>query len=122
MPFLDVFSEKCNSIPDCPDQSDELNCVFVQTDKTYIKDHVPRGREPGVKPMEVTISAIVLSIVNVDTVDLKFTLDFALTVQWYDERLQYQDLNKNNVLNSVSRSQLQVMWTPLIMMQNSLGM
>lgn len=116
-----LYREKCNSIPNCLDQSDELNCEFAKVGGTYLRSIVPRGREPGVRPMEVRLSAMIISIVNVDTTDLKFTLDFALTAEWYDERLQYRDLNDKESLNSMVEEEFQDLWTPLIMMQNALG-
>lgn len=116
-----LFSKKCNSITDCHDKSDELDCKFVIVDKSYLKDVPPLGREPGVKPMEVLVSAYVVSIINVDTMDLKFTLDFTITTEWYDDRLQFRDLNENHVLNSVAKEDIKEMWTPLIVFSNAMG-
>lgn len=114
-------SEKCDSDPDCMDKSDELNCDFIQEESTYLKDIPPKGNAPGVKPMEIRISVAIISVANVDTVAFKFTADYFLLTEWYDDRLQFRDLNWDPELNAITKHDLNYMWTPNINFYNSLG-
>lgn len=70
--------------------------------------------------MEIGISMTLLSIINIDTVNFKFTTDYFISVEWFDDRLRYKDLNGDRELNAVTREDLDFMWTPQIAFYNSL--
>lgn len=71
--------------------------------------------------MEVVVSSFVFGVINVETVELKLTLDFSVTTEWYDDRLEFKDLNQNAALNSLSEEDISSIWTPRIVFGNSLG-
>jgi len=39
--FESIQERKCDSVVDCDDGSDELDCEFLVLNKTYIKDKLP---------------------------------------------------------------------------------
>lgn len=114
-------SKKCNSKFDCDDKSDEMNCNFIDLGKTYLKEIVPGGRTSD-RQMEVNVSAVILAVVHIDTINLDFTVDYLLTLEWYDERLEYRDIHEDHLMNSVSADNKDGIWTPSIMFFNALGM
>ena len=45
---------------------------------------------------------------------MKFTADFTLNLRWYEPRLNFYDLNNVTSLNSLSKKDLDRIWTPHI--------
>ena len=67
--------------------------------------------------MNVSILAFPL----IDTVNLMFTTDYFLSLRWYDQRLDLTDLNDVSLLNSLSISDIESIWTPKLSFVNALG-
>ncbi len=44
-------------------------------------------------------------MVTIDTVNLKFSTDYVLTMKWYDARLTYSDLNKDASFNQLRQEE-----------------
>ncbi len=63
----------------------------------------------------------ILAIPNIDTVNLKFTVDFFLTLRWYDLRIDFRDLNNISSLNILSFNDQDSIWAPQLAFVNALG-
>ncbi len=42
---------------------------------------------------------------TIDTVNLKFSSDYVLTMKWYDARLTFNDLNKDTSFNRLKQEE-----------------
>lgn len=65
---------RCDINTDCDDKSDEKNCRYIDMDSYYAKELLPKPTEED--PTLVYISMSVLAFPSIDTVNLKFTVDF----------------------------------------------
>ena len=103
----------------CADRSDEDNCNFLGLGPNYSPQLPPRDvtRQPAV----VYLNLEVLAFPAIDTVGLKYTADFVLTMRWQDFRLAMTDLNENSALNSLENADLHKIWTPRVSFLNALG-
>ena len=110
------LADRCNSIPDCQDKTDEKNCIFLQTDEDYAKEILPvnENLDPCIVFINITISAFPI----ISTKDVRFTADFYMNLRWYDARFRFLDLN---LKNRMSEKDLESIWMPKILFSNSLG-
>lgn len=113
------LSQRCDTEIDCPDKSDEYNCNYLVFGPNYAKELIPRDREGN--PVVVYLNVSILAIPEIDTVNLKFTVDFYLNLRWYDLRLGIQDLNNITLLNTLGEEELDSIWKPQLAFTNALG-
>ena len=89
-------------------------------DDNYVKELIPEGVVSG-DPVYVYINVSVLAFPAIETVNLKFTADFYLQLRWFETRIDYQDLNNLTSLNSLSKVDIESIWTPRLAFINALG-
>ncbi len=87
--------------------------------KNYAPELQPRDNKGTPLPVYVNVS--VLAIPAIDTVNLKYTADFFLSLRWYDLRLDLRDLNDVSTLNSLGPRDLESIWNPSLAFVNALG-
>ncbi len=44
-------------------------------------------------------------MVTIDTVNLKFSTDYVMTMKWYDSRLSFDDLNDDASFNQITQQE-----------------
>ena len=73
--------KKCDNINDCNDESDEkmTHCDHLPFKDIYNKNLAPRDRFDSSKPLVVYFSLMIGQLREIDTLKLKFTIDFFLT-------------------------------------------
>ncbi|XP_066983228.1 uncharacterized protein [Macrobrachium rosenbergii] len=94
------IEERCNFETDCPDGSDELNCNFLELVGTYDASDSPSREED--EPVHVLFLMNILSIREIDIANFKFVAEVQVIMEWIDERLEFQHLNKNIELNTIA--------------------
>ena len=104
---------------DCPDHSDEVFCDLVDFGTHYGGQIVPRPTLAA--PLAVTVGVSVLSVPAIATYDLKFTVDFYVTLRWRDSRLQFRNLKETSSANALSKEDKERLWRPTLVMYNALG-
>ena len=132
MTFL--FSKRCDTSFDCPDQSDELDCDYLKLGRNYAKELAPppshsSNEHPNknftsfhdLEELEVGLNITIQSLPSIDTVNLRFTADFFLFLKWHDRRLDFRNLHEQSTLNRLSSADLANMWTPQLLFINALG-
>jgi hypothetical protein len=67
------------------------------------------------------INASILAFPFIETVNLKFTVDFFLSLRWYDTRIDFRDLNNVSSLNALGQNHMSSLWTPSLSFINALG-
>ena len=79
--IFQLFRKKCDNNNDCEDESDEKmsSCDYVIIKDTYNKALAPRDPFDNSKPVTVYFSLMINQLREIDTPDLKFTIDYYLT-------------------------------------------
>ena len=117
--LLFFLRNRCDIKHDCSDESDEISCDYLRTDKNYAKELLPI--DSGKRPCLVYINASFLAFPSIDTSTLKFTADLYLHLRWYDFRVSFKDLNNITTLNGLSEVDREALWTPRLDFINALG-
>jgi hypothetical protein len=114
-----VIRDRCNTELDCEDETDENTCDYLSFGVNYAKELIPRGTSGS--PLKVYMNISILAFNEIDTVNLRFTVDFFLNMRWYDLRIDFRDLNKISSLNSLSADDRDSIWVPKLGFENALG-
>ena len=116
-----LMEERCNQVPDCRDKSDENGCQLIVFENNYNNKIPPIGRtdEGGTIPAQVGISITLMKVVDIAEVDHAIELQFQISMQWRENRAKYQNLKQDTTLNALSTSDLNSIWLPLIVYDNT---
>ncbi len=132
---------RCDTKYNCPDQSDEFGCDHLKIDSNYNKELAPPFRKLSLdgdakdvllraedknshsrdSVTTVYLNISIQALPSIDTVNLKFTVDFFLTLSWHDGRLSFRNLNEESQLNRLSSHDLENIWAPELLFMNALG-
>ena len=107
---------RCNQLPDCRDKSDERNCEILVLEDGYNKLIPPLISS---KPVEVSVSIDLLKLVDIDEVDYSIEIQFGITLKWKENRAIYQNLKKRDSLNALSQNDIQMLWLPEVVYENT---
>ena len=112
------MNQRCDRVLDCPDKSDETNCALITLDDAYIKEVTP----PPLKNMStlpVHIILDLLSILDIDEVESRITLQFELKLTWNDGRFHMMNLKNDYDLNTLTDELSSKIWIPQIAFHNT---
>ena len=74
------MGDRCNSRPDCEDNSDEIGCSLIEVDeRTYLMERAPLAR---IGSMEVVLDVDIYNILDMNEVAGTFRPQFVLFVKW----------------------------------------
>ena len=59
------------------------------------------------------------TVLNVDEINEEFYISFNLKTQWYDSRLKFNNLKKQEDLNVLTQAQHSSVWTPNLIFYNT---
>ena len=116
------FEQRCNRIVDCPDTSDERDCLILQLDKnTYIKEYPPVTVDENYDLIKVpvNISIEILNILDINEVTANFEVSFKLHQTWYDDRHTYVNLKAEDDLNTLTNTEKDDIWKPFVIFSNT---
>ncbi len=133
--LVSYFRNRCDTKFNCPDQSDEIGCDYLKIATNYNKELAPPSRVSYTSEtilgeqdhndnshlMIVYLNLSIQALPSIDTVNLKFTVDFFLQLEWYDSRLSFRNLNEEPQLNRLSSFDLNNIWVPELLFMNALG-
>ena len=110
------MDRRCNQLPDCRDESDEMNCEILVLKVGYNK------KVPPVKstdPVKVSVSIDLLKLVDIDEEDYSIEIQFEISLVWKERRATYQNLKKRDSLNSLSEKDIGTLWLPKVIYENT---
>ena len=84
----------------------------------YLKGKTPPGPTEG-ETLPVEISCEIWAILDIQEVAQLTKIQFQLSLQWYDGRLQYFNLKDDQTMNTVVFEETQKIWVPGIIFQNT---
>ena len=115
------MGQRCNQIPDCSDDSDEKNCQLLTLKDGYNKNIPPIKRSTfgGSLPANVSISIILMKVVEIDESDHSIHLQFQISLQWRENRARFNNLKIKTSLNALSDDDIQKLWLPLVIYDNT---
>ena len=105
----------------CSDGSDEENCPIVLLPNTYMKLSPPKEVEKEL-PVFVNVSAKIISVPSVLTVDMRFTVNYILYCKWFDHRLTMVDLHDDLTSNELPNDKKGQIWHPAFRFRNSISL
>ena len=118
-----MMEERCNQIPDCDDDSDELNCKILKLKEGYNKRVPPVSKTSKkvktLKPVAVNVSLTLFKIVAIKEDDHSIQLQFRISLQWKDNRATYYNLKPASYLNALSLEEIKSLWLPLVVYVNT---
>jgi hypothetical protein len=118
------MSERCDQVPDCRDESDEDDCKIIVLKPSYNKRVPPittvSETNKTIVPVQVTISIVLMQIVNILESDDKIEIQFEIVLKWKEnKRVKYHNLKDNIALNVLTDENLDDMWLPLVIYDNT---
>ncbi|XP_076033039.1 uncharacterized protein LOC143020498 [Oratosquilla oratoria] len=108
------LEQRCDLRLDCPDASDETGCQKLILPDEYFPELPPPGLSGEPLRMDATVNVFGFS--QIDTMDMRITIDFEYRLSWFDQRLQYINLKNSSDLNLIEGGSV---WTPKILMPNA---
>ena len=108
-----VFSmtERCDQIIQCQDKSDEDNCSLLVFEESYNKLVPPISFNPtdkSVIPVSVKVSTSLRNVLEISESTHTIDLKLGISLEWYDNRVQYHNLKSRDSLNVLSNSEVYV--------------
>ena len=114
--------KRCNKIIDCPnDSTDEENCYMVNYDSTYKKEFAPvtMVENENIEKTTVNVTVELLTILTIDEIDSFFSCQIILHLTWFDQRLLYNNLKQDSNYNTLSKLEINSIWTPKVIFVNT---
>ena len=110
------MSVRCDGKMHCEDGSDEAEYkVFVKS-LGYNKFLVPPPIIKGEK-LQLYLSVNIVDIVEINEIQNYLKVKFEITLEWFDSKLTYQNLNTNGS-NLISLSDMSSVWKPYTIFEN----
>ena len=116
------MDERCDQVVDCHDKSDERNCYLLVLEDGYNKKVAPFTvdmKSRSLFPVKVNVSTILRNVIEISEVNHIIELKFDISLKWYENRAIYQNLKREEALNMMSDEELEALWIPYIIFENT---
>ena len=103
------MDERCDQIIDCRDKSDEARCTLLAIEDGYNMNVAPftvDKRNRTINRVKVNISTTLMNVIEISEVNHIIELKYSLTIEWYENRVNYHNLKTDNSLNTLSTNEL----------------
>jgi hypothetical protein len=102
---------RCNGVQDCEDGSDETDCSVLVNLHDYNQAMSPA--QP-----QLTATVDLLNILKLDESNSKIRLKLRISLEWFDDRLHFDNLRTNRVQNSLTADEMASIWHPQLIFDN----
>ena len=68
-------------------------------------------------PAEVNISTFLKTVVEISESSHIIELKFEMNIEWYEHRVEYFNIKENSALNSLTESEIKLLWLPYIIFE-----
>ena len=109
------LEKRCDKVFDCEDESDENFCQLVTINQQSYKRKYPPIKQGEKTQIETSID--ILSVKDVDELEMKFTAELRVKIKWKDARLSYQNLKSDG--NFLEFDYFDEIWKPPIKFSNT---
>ena len=117
------MEQRCDQLPDCVDESDEMGCRLLVLKDSYNKRVPPISAKSGLDrtiiPVSVGVSIVLMEVVSIDEVDHSIQLQFEAILDWKENRATYLNLKEKTALNEMKEEDIQQLWLPFIIYTNT---
>ena len=117
------MEKRCNQLQNCRDDSDEIGCDILKLNYGYNKRVPPISQkdqdDDSVIPVPVHTSLTLIKVVAIDEEGQSIELQFQITLEWKENRVNYQNLKKRTFLNALTAEDIKSLWLPLIIYTNT---
>ena len=72
-------------------------------------------------PINLYINISIIGVPEINTKELKFTVDFEINLRWFDSRLHFWNLQNRSIINRIKQKDKEVIWKPELVFVNALG-
>ena len=110
------MDKRCDNTNDCLDSSDERNCSLLEKPAWYLPNVAPPFINKE-KKNKIWIDVSLLNILDINALNTNIYIQFRMTMAWYDLRLKFKNLKKENYKNVVSDSEH--IWIPTLCFHNT---
>ena len=115
-----AMEERCDQLPQCRDESDEIGCKILVLKRGYNMNVPPITSYGGKKsPVDVSTAIDVLKLVDIDEEDYSIEIQFEISLQWRDNRATYYNLKNNEALNALTKEDISTLWIPEVVYENT---
>ena len=70
-------------------------------------------------PVKVNTSIDIFKLVDINEEDYSIEIQFQITLAWKENRATYQNLKENESLNALTQKDIQVLWLPEVIYENT---
>ena len=116
-----TMEQRCNQIPNCRDESDEVDCkllILKNNHNKKVPPIVPTGGD-NFNQTRVDISISLLKIVSMEQVQHKIDFKFGIILQWKENRVSYHNLKVEESLNALTNAEIDQLWLPFVIYANT---
>ena len=103
------MKERCDQIVHCRDKSDENQCALLVFEESYKKKVPPidiNTVNNSIIPVIVSISTSLLNVLEISEFTHTIDLKLSISLEWYENRVQYHNLKIEEALNVLSDSEV----------------
>ena len=115
-----LLNQRCDTIPDCRDKSDEKGCNILVLEDGYnkrIPPITPKGST--IVPAICDVSIVLSKVVHIDEEDHAIEFQFEIILEWNENRVTYRNLKHEASLNVLNDTEMRNIWLPQIIYENT---
>ena len=117
------MGQRCDQLKDCEDNSDEMNCRLVHLGISYNKKIAPVSTvsvtNRTILPVFVNVSLVLYKVIQLEEANHVIELQYEIILEWYENRARYHNLKKEVALNSLRKEEIEDLWIPYIIYDNT---